>query len=100
MTCDSSYHNIHHHKDDMVAYSSVQIGLTGLDGQDPCVDCVPGLSDLAYALRRHVEWVATYSWPVGLHITTYTTLRMSFLFSRSSKIRSHSLGVLLGLGWI
>ena len=31
----------------------------------PFIECVPpGLSYLVYAPRRHMEWVATYPWPV------------------------------------
>ena len=29
-----------------------------------CIDCVTGLSVLAHAPTRHVEWVAAYPWPV------------------------------------
>jgi len=71
---------------DWCFYSSRQIwshilgalGLGWIGSQ--CIECVPGLSDLAHAPTRHVEWVVTHTWHVVIHLIKYTNLRMDWCF--------------------
>ena len=60
----------------------------------PCIDCVSGLLDLAYASTRYMEYLETYPRNTVLHLTTYSILRMAWWFCNSLQIWSHSLGTL------
>lgn len=64
-----------------------------------CSNWAPGLSDLANAPIKHVEWVTMHPCQVVLYVTPYTKLRMASLFFFSShQFWSHKLGALrLGL---
>ena len=44
-----------------------------------------------YAHTIHIEWAATHPWFLVFHVTTYTSLRMSWWFCSSCQIWFHSL---------
>ena len=80
--------------------SSPSVGGTWLGWTSSmCINCVSGLQDLDHALIKYMKYLATYPWPVVLHLITYSITMMDLWSCSSNQIRSHRLGA-LRLGWI
>ena len=56
-------------------YINISIILPG----SQCINCVPGVSYLVNAPIISMEWVVTHTWPMVLHATTHTTLRLNLV---------------------